>query len=99
MYICSSLNPHQITSGTLAYAMGCGCAVVSTPFFHAKEAVTPDRGILLDDFKNPKLLSEAVTKILFDPSLKEKMGKSAYEYTRHMTWPRVAESYIKVFNI
>ncbi len=98
IYICSSVNPHQITSGTLAYAMGCGCAVVSTPFFHAKEAVTTDRGILLDDFNNPELFSEAIIKILSNPSLRESMEKNAYEYTRKMTWPMVAESYIKVFN-
>lgn len=98
IYICSSLNPHQITSGTLSYAMSCGCAVVSTPFLHAKEAVTPERGVLLDDFRNPKLFSEAVIKILSNSSLKEKMEKNAYEYTRQMTWQNVAASYIKVFN-
>ncbi|UCC91862.1 MAG: glycosyltransferase [Candidatus Aenigmatarchaeota archaeon] len=98
IYICSSLNPHQITSGTLSYAMSCGCAVVSTPFLHAKEAVTPERGILLEDFRKPKLFSEAVVKILSIPSLKEKAGKNAYEYTRQMTWQNVAASYIKVLN-
>ncbi len=98
IYICSSINPHQITSGTLSYAMGCSCAVVSTPFFHSKEAVTPDRGILLEDFRKPELFSEAVIKILSNPSLREKMEKNAYEYTRQMTWSNVAESYMKLFN-
>jgi glycosyltransferase involved in cell wall biosynthesis len=97
IYICSSLNVEQITSGTLSYAMGCGCAVVSTSFFHAKEIVTPERGILLDDFRKPELFSKAVIKILSNPSLKEKMKKNSYEYTRNMVWPRVAESYAKVF--
>lgn len=98
VYICSSLNPHQVTSGTLLYAMGCGCAVVSTPFFHAKEVVTPERGILLDDYKKPELFSKAIIKILSNPSSKESMGGNAYEYTRQMTWQNVAASYIEVFN-
>jgi glycosyltransferase involved in cell wall biosynthesis len=98
IYICSSLNPQQVTSGTLAYAMGCGCAVVSTPFFHAKEDITPDRGILLDDFRNPKLFSKGIIKMLSNPSLRKRMEKNAYEYTRGMIWPRVAKSYVKVFN-
>ncbi|NIO22816.1 MAG: glycosyltransferase [Candidatus Aenigmarchaeota archaeon] len=98
IYVCSSLNPQQVTSGTLAYAMGCGCAVVSTPFFHAREAITPDRGILLDDFKDPGLFSKAIIKILSNPSLRKEMKKNAYEYMRGMTWSRTAESYMKVFN-
>lgn len=98
IYICSSLNLEQITSGTLSYAMGCGCTVVSTPFLYAKEIVTPERGILLDDFKKPELFSKAVIKILSNPSLKKKMGENSYEYTRHMVWSRVAGSYLEVFN-
>ena len=98
IYISSSHNPHQIVSGTLAYAMGCGRAVVSTPFLHAKEAVTPERGIVIDDFKNPKLFSEAIIEILSNPKRRERMGKKAYKYTRHMVWSNVAKSYMDVFN-
>jgi glycosyltransferase involved in cell wall biosynthesis len=98
IYISSSLSVGQISSGTVAYAMGCGRPVVSTPFLHAKDAITPDRGILVDDFRKPELFSEAIIKILSNPSLKEKMEKNAYEYTRQMTWHNVATSYIKVFN-
>lgn len=98
IYISSSLNPEQISSGTLSYAIGCGCAVVSTPFLNAKDAVTLNRGILLEDFRKPELFSEAVIKILSNPSLREKMEKNAYEYTRQMTWSNVAESYMKLFN-
>ena len=98
VYICSTLNPNQIASGTLSYAMGCGCAVVSTPFLNAKDILTKERGILLDDFKNPSLFSEAVIKLLSNPLLKNKMKKNAYLFTRHMIWKNVATNYLRVFN-
>ncbi len=98
VYICPPLNPHQITSGTLAYAMGCGCPIVSTPFEHAKEMVTPERGILLEGFRKPDQISEAITSILSNPEMKENMGRKAYEFTRGMTWPKVADSYLKLFD-
>jgi len=97
LYLCPTVSFGQIVSGTLAYAMGCGRAVVSTPFLHAKEVVTRDRGIVVDEFKNPKLFSDAIIEILSNPSLKDKMEKNAYANTRHMVWDNVAESYMNVF--
>lgn len=97
IYISSGLNPKQIVSGTLSYAMGSGRAVISTPFLHAKDAVTPERGILVE-FENPKSFADAIIKILSNPSLKESMEKNVYAYSRYMTWPNVAESYMNLFN-
>ncbi|MFH1664100.1 MAG: glycosyltransferase family 4 protein [archaeon] len=97
IYICSNNDPYQAVSGTLAYAMGCGRAVISTPFVHAIEAVNPKRGILVE-FNNPHSFENAIMKLLSDPKLKEKMERNAYSYTRHMTWPNIALSNIKVFN-
>jgi glycosyltransferase involved in cell wall biosynthesis len=96
LYISSATNPHQIVSGTLSYAMGCGRAVISTPFLHAKEIVTPDRGLLVE-FSNPKSFTNAIKHMLSNPSMKEKMDYNAYYHTRHMTWPNVALSYMHVF--
>lgn len=97
LYLCSTTSKGQIVSGTLAYAMGCGRAVISTPFLHAKQDITQDRGIVLKDFKNPDLFSDAIIKILLNPSLKKKMEKNSYKYTRHMLWSNVADSYMDVF--
>ena len=97
IYISSSLNPDQIVSGTLAYAMGCGRAIVSTPFLHAKEIVSQERGLLVK-FRDSELFADAIIKILSDPGLKEEMGRNAYSYTRHMTWSSVALDYKKVFD-
>lgn len=96
VYVSSSLNPDQITSGTLSYAMGCGCAVVSTPFTHAKELINGNNGILLDDFKNSNLFSAAIIKLLSNKLLREKISRNAYYDTRPMLWSKVASSYVEL---
>jgi len=95
--ISSGKSLHQITSGVLVYAMGCGRPFITIPFEHAREIVTPERGILVE-LGNPESFKKAIIKLLSDKQLRESMGKNAYEFTRHMTWSSVAESYMKVFN-
>ena len=96
IYISSGLNPDQIVSGTLAYAMACGRVVVSTPFIHAKDIATPERGFLVK-FKDSKSYQNALIRVLSNKALKEKMAKNAYAYTRHFTWPNVAIAYYNLF--
>jgi len=96
VYISSSRDPNQITSGTLSYAMGAGRAVISTPFLHAKELVNGDRGKLVE-FENPDSFAKAINTILGDHNLRKRMAMNAYHYTRAMTWPNVALAYEKVF--
>jgi len=96
IYISSSLDPNQAVSGTLAYALGCGRAVVSTPFAHAREAVNQKNGILVD-FKKPTAYTAAILKILKHPKLQAEMEKEAYAQSRQSTWPNVALSYLKIF--
>ncbi len=97
VYISSSQNPNQITSGTLVYGMGCGRAVISTPFLHAKDIVTEERGMLAR-FNDSSSFAEAITHIISNPKLKESMEKEAYAYTRQMSWPNVALAYKKIFD-
>ena len=93
IYICSSLTPEQITSGTLAYAMGCGRAAISTPFLHAKDLITPDRGRLTSGFKDSEGFKNALLELLSNKEKIKNMEETAYEFTRHMTWPNVALAY------
>ena len=87
IYVTPYLDPNQITSGTLSYALGAGKAVVSTPYLHAKEALADDRGILVD-FRSPGQLSEAFNAILGDHELKQRLETNAYTYANEATWPK-----------
>lgn len=95
--ICSNKEPNQVTSGTLVYMVGAGRAVVSTPFLHAKELITPERGALVD-FNDSNSFADAIIKILADPGLKKGMEENAYKHTRHMTWDNVALAYGNLFD-
>ncbi len=96
IYISSNLNPNQIVSGTLAYAMASGKVILSTPFIHAKDVLTPERGILVK-FRDSTSYTNAIIKVLSNPILKEKIEKKIYSYTRNTIWPNVALSYFKIF--
>jgi glycosyltransferase involved in cell wall biosynthesis len=97
VYLSTSLNPNQIVSGTLSYALGSGRPVISTAFAQAKQDITSDVGILID-FKNPQAFTDAIIKLLSNDQLRLQMGKNAYFRTRHMTWDNVARSYLKYFS-
>ncbi len=97
IYICTNLDGNQIASGTLAYALSCGKAVVSTPSVHAKELLSNNRGVLVR-LKNPASFSEAINKILSYKDLKKNLEENAYSFTRSMTWQNVATQYFNIFN-
>jgi predicted GH43/DUF377 family glycosyl hydrolase/glycosyltransferase involved in cell wall biosynthesis len=95
VYVTPYLDPNQITSGTLSYALGAGKAVVSTPYLHAKEALADDRGLLVD-FRAPDELAEAVNRIIDDPKLKQRLEKNAYRYANQATWPKTGQRFLDV---
>jgi glycosyltransferase involved in cell wall biosynthesis len=90
VYVTPYLDPNQITSGTLAYALGAGKAIVSTRYLHATEALADGRGVLVD-FHSEGQLAAAVLRILGDPEYKRQLERDAYAYGHQMTWPRVGE--------
>lgn len=95
-YCTPYLNREQITSGTLAYALGAGKPIISTPYWHAEELLADGRGVLVD-FKKPEFISEALLRLLRDPNHLREMRASAYEYSRRMTWPEVGQQYLDTF--
>ncbi len=97
IYLCISRNLGQITSGTLVYAMGCGSAIVSTPFLHARRVIDSKKGILVKP-TNPDSCTNAIIKILSVPGLREKMGKKCYLDTRDLTWEKIARKHLDLFN-
>ena len=97
VYITPYINRDQIVSGTLAYALGCGKAIVSTPYLYAEEVLSGGRGLLVD-FRNPDQFAEAVTRILDDAVLREQMETLAYKYGRRAAWFNVAIDYLDLFH-
>ena len=87
-YVTPYLDLNQITSGTLAYALGAGKAIVSTRYLHAAEALADGRGLLVDS-RDAVALARAVLAILDDPALKRELEQRAYEYGKEMAWPNV----------
>ena len=96
IYITPYLDVAQITSGTLAYTLGAGKAIVSTPYWYAEELLADERGILVP-FSDPHALAEEVIDLLDNESKRNAMRKRAYLFGRDMIWPEVARSYMKTF--
>jgi glycosyltransferase involved in cell wall biosynthesis len=96
VYVTPYLNRQQLTSGTLAFAVGSGRAVVSTPYWAAQELLADGRGRLVD-FCDPVQMAKAVNEILANPALAMSMRAKAYEYGRSITWPRVGRAYWQLF--
>lgn len=98
VYVTPYLNKDQIVSGTLAYALGCGKAIVSTPYLYAEEVLADGRGKLVD-FASPDAIADAVISILGDRQLKESMESAAYNYGRRAAWFNVAIDYLGLFHM
>jgi glycosyltransferase involved in cell wall biosynthesis len=96
VYIMAYLNKDQIVSGTLAYAVGCGKAVVATPFVYAEEMLDNGRGIIVP-FKDSEAIGTAVNSLLGDRRKLLQMEDRAYKFSRPMTWPNVARGYLQLF--
>ena len=95
IYLAPFPNKAQITSGTLAYALGAGKVVVSTPFSYAKEMLDKRRGWLFP-FNDSAVLSELVNALLGSDDVREATRKKAYHYCRPMVWKEVACSYLRL---
>jgi len=96
IYITPYLNAAQITSGTLAYAVGAGKAVISTPYWYARELLDEDRGVLVP-FKNSEEITKELLDLLDNNAKRHKLRRNAYHYGRDMLWSKVADNYIGSF--
>lgn len=96
IYITPYLNEAQITSGTLAYTVGAGKAVVSTPYWYAEELLAEGRGALYP-FGDAAALAGQVNDLLDHESKRHAMRKKAYMFGRDMIWPQVAQQYMESF--
>ena len=95
IYITPYTNEAQITSGTLSYAIGAGTAVISTPYWHAKELLANGRGRLFP-FQDSSSLRDILLDLLDNPEEMAELRSNAFEYGREITWPKIGEKYIKL---
>jgi len=96
IYVTPYLKPEQITSGTLAYAVGSGKAVISTPYWYARELLADGRGILVP-WRDPGAIAREVIGLLGDDAKRLELCRRAEAHGRHMSWPAVANGYLESF--
>ena len=96
IYITPYLSAAQITSGTLAYTLGAGKAIISTPYWYAEEMLADERGVLVP-FGDSAALAGQALELLENESERHAMRKRAYLFGRAMIWPQVAQRYMESF--
>jgi len=96
IYITPYRQEAQIVSGTLAIALGAGKAVISTPYWHAKELLAENRGVIVP-FDSPGAIAEEVIRLLDDSGERHAMRKRAYLHSRETIWPKAARKYMASF--
>jgi glycosyltransferase involved in cell wall biosynthesis len=97
IYITPYRHEAQVVSGTLAYALGAGKAIISTPYWHAIELLDDRRGALVP-FQNPGAIAQKTIELLDTPAIRHAMRKRAYLFAREMIWKRVAQGYMESFS-
>jgi len=96
IYITPYRQEAQIVSGTLAIALGAGKAIISTPYWHAKELLADKRGVLVP-FESPDAIAQAVLHLLDHDGERHAMRKRAYLHSRETIWPKTARKYMASF--
>ncbi|MFV7234298.1 glycosyltransferase [Flavobacterium sp. ZB4R12] len=98
IYLFSSKDPNQAVSGTFAYAMSCGCTVISTPIPHAVEALVNGNGILLNSFENSEEFKKAILYLIENKEERIAMGKNAFSLSHATNWENIAIQYRLLFD-
>ncbi len=97
IYITPYRHEAQVVSGTLAYALGAGKAIISTPYWHAIELLDGGRGALVP-FQDPNAIAQKTIELLDTPAIRHAMRKRAYTFARGMVWKSVAQGYMESFS-
>jgi glycosyltransferase involved in cell wall biosynthesis len=98
IYVTSYLNKEQLTSGTQAFAVGCGKAIISTPYWAAEELLADGRGVLVP-LGEAQRIAEDINKLLGNDSLLNCIKQRAYDYGRAITWPWIGRLYRGILTV
>ncbi|MBE9535852.1 MAG: glycosyltransferase family 4 protein [Proteobacteria bacterium] len=93
VYVSPYLNKEQIVSGTLAYAMGLGAAIVATPYWYAEELLANGRGVIVP-FGSVDSMSKEICALLKNEKKRSAICKKGYAMGRSMVWQEVGKSYL-----
>jgi len=96
IYLVPYTSKDQISSGTLAYALSTGKAVISTPFLNAKEVIS--EGCAMEcKFRAPETMTHCIKTLLNNEDMKRDLEEKAYRYSRDMIWPNIAMEHVNLF--
>ncbi|BCJ85674.1 glycosyltransferase family 4 protein [Effusibacillus dendaii] len=97
LYITPYPGLQQITSGTLAYAIGLGRPVLSTPYSYAQDVLAMYGDQLLIPFDNRTKWSETIAAMLADPIELQQWEKRMERIGKLLHWPLVGKKHALLF--
>jgi glycosyltransferase involved in cell wall biosynthesis len=97
IYLFTSKDLDQAVSGTLVYALSCGCAVISNPIPHAIETLKDGNGLLIEKFGDENEFKQKIISLIEDENRRINMSKKAFANIRSTTWENIAIQYGLLF--
>ncbi|MGD0153614.1 MAG: glycosyltransferase family 4 protein [Thermacetogeniaceae bacterium] len=93
IYLSPYPNRDQAVSGTLAFAIGCGRAIVSTPYEYALAMLAEEqRGLIAAD-ASVSNIATILDRVLSNPLLKAHLERKTARIGKTIGWPYVAAQY------
>lgn len=97
IYVTPYPGRDQVSSGTLAYALGAGAAIVSTPYLYAEEVLADDVGRLVP-YGDTETLERTLRVLVVDDEVRATLRERAHAVGQSMTWSSVGDRYARLFS-